>query len=85
MKKNILFLCLALLVFIYGREEDKVSIDYCEGKSCYKCGADAETWCMGAVAEAYTPADRYENMGSFYRIFYCQKCWDEMPKAESPF
>lgn len=70
-----------------GDEKAKESVvDYCEGKSCFKCGDDAEEWCMGGVYidEKNTPSNRYEKVGGIYRIFYCKKCWGKMPVA-NPF
>ena len=73
LSRMIIAVCLiiiSLIVFCACKEET----DPCENEVCIECSDKATHYVSGAKP--------VNGKASTYRIFYCDGCWDKIPKAE---
>lgn len=81
--KAILCLCLTIVCMysLFGCKSEKEN-PY-EGKECIECGEDAEYSATSPTKPLTENEKSYKKLdsGSFYKIYYCEECWDKIPKA----
>jgi len=77
-----LIITISLLAIILGCCSCKKE-DVCENKICIECGAKATRYASGARPSFNSNEKCLEEIGSgVYRIFYCEKCFESVPKAQ---
>ena len=88
---KILLTSLLTIVMIFScfgcSNSKKNQKDPYEGRQCIECGDEAEHSVRGALPFGAKINDsNCDKLGSgLYRIYYCDACWDKMPKADGDF
>ena len=84
-KKSRAFICMFLtivLIFLsmllIGCAEEA---DPCENKICIECGEDASHFASGVKPNGSNKNNSEQINSSIYRIFYCNICWNNIPKS----
>lgn len=74
-------LVITLLNLLCGCEKES---DPCENKVCIECADKATHYASGVKpVNGMANEDNCEKINaSIYRIFYCDACWENIPKAE---
>ena len=85
-KKITTFLCLCLIIIciatLFGCERDQEN-PYSE-KECAECGEPAKYYTISPTKPLTENEKSYKKLDShsIYKIFYCEKCWDEFLKTQ---
>ena len=83
MKKRFLATVLAFLTFVFfalsGCESNE---DIYKNKKCVKCDKQATHFVSGTKPTNANENNSQQINGTVYRIFYCEKCWENVPKVE---
>lgn len=87
MKRTIksLLLCFTVcLVLLFVCACNAGESDPCKDKVCIQCGSQASHYASGVMAFGGKANSSNSELisGSIYRIFYCNDCWNKIPKSD---